>query len=59
MRFLIFPFMMFLLSFAVLRTSGVWSTKKNWKRIALEAGVAFGASLLTLVIVGFIIVVFN
>ena len=59
MRFLIIPFLMFILSFAVLRTSGIWSTKKNWKRIALETGVAAGASLLTILVVGFIITVFN
>lgn len=59
MRFLMIPFLMFILSFIVLRTSGVWSTKKNWKRIALEIGVAFGASLLTILLVGFIITVFN
>lgn len=59
MRFLIMPFLMFVLSFIVLRTSGVWSTKKNWKRIGIELGVAFGATILSTLIVGFIVIVFN
>ena len=59
MRFLLMPFLMFVLSFVVLRTSGVWSTKKNWKRIALESGIAFGATILATLIVGFIVIVFN
>ena len=59
MRFLIIPFIVFLLSFLVLRTSGVWSTKKNWKRIGLETGVAFAASVLMVVIISFIVIIFN
>lgn len=59
MRFLLMPFLMFVLSFAVLRTSGVWSTKKNWKRIGIEIGIAFGATILSTLIVSFIVIVFN
>lgn len=59
MRFLLIPFLFFVLSFVLLRTSGIWSTKKNWKRIALEIGVALGASVLSIALVGFIVTVFN
>lgn len=59
MRFLLMPFLMFVLSFVVLRTSGVWSTKKNWKRIGIEIGIAFGATILSTLIVSFIVIVFN
>lgn len=59
MRFLLMPFLLFVLSFILLRTSGIWSTKKNWKRIALEVGVALGASVLSIALVGFIVTVFN
>lgn len=59
MRFLLIPFLLFVLSFVLLRTSGIWSTKKNWKRIALEVGVALGASVLSIGVVGFIVTVFN
>lgn len=59
MRFLIVPFFIFILSFVLLRSSGVWSTKQNWKRIGLESGVALGAAVLTAAVLGFIIVFFN
>jgi hypothetical protein len=59
MRFLLVPLLMFILCFSVLRTSGVWSTKKNWKRIGLEVGVAAAATVLSILLVGFIVVVFD
>lgn len=59
MRFLLIPFLIFVASFVILRTSGIWSTKQNWKRIALEAGVALGAGVLTFLVIGSIIVFFN
>ena len=59
MRHLIIPFFVFLLSFSMLRTSGIWSTKENWKRIGLESGVALGAAVLTAVILSIIIVFFD
>lgn len=59
MRFLLVPFLLFILCFIVLRTLGVWSTKENWKRIGLEVTVALAASVLSVLLAGFIIVVFN
>ena len=59
MRFLLIPFLIFVSSFVLLRTSGVWSTKQNWRRISLEAGVALAAGLLTFAVIGSIIVFFN
>lgn len=59
MRFLIIPFVVFLLSFLVVRTSNRWSTVNNWKRIGLEVGVSILAFLLTTVVIGVIIVFFN
>jgi len=59
MRFLIIPFLVFLLSFLVVRTSNRWSTVNNWRRIGLEVGVSILAFLLTTVVIGVIIVFFN
>jgi hypothetical protein len=59
MRFLIIPFLVFLLSFLVVRTSNRWSTVNNWRRIGLEVGVSVLAFLLTTVVIGAIIVFFN
>lgn len=59
MRFLLIPFLVFLVSFAVLRTSNHWSTKNNWKRIGLELSVSILAFLLTTVVIGVIITFFN
>jgi hypothetical protein len=59
MRFLIMPIFIFILMFVILRTSNIWSTKKNWKRIALETGVAFAATLLSITAIGAIVVLFN
>lgn len=59
MRFLIIPFCIFLLSFAVIRTSGMWSTKDNWKRICLEVGVSFLAFVLAVIVIGGIVTFFN
>lgn len=58
MRFLIIPFMIFVLSFMTLRTSGVWSTKNNWKRIGLETGVALGATAVTIILITLIVTFF-
>ena len=59
MRFLIIPFVVFLLSFLAVRTSNRWSTVNNWRRIGLEVGVSVLAFLLTSVVIGVIITVFN
>ena len=59
MRFLIMPFIVFLVCFAMLRTSGIWSTKRNWKRIAIETGFALFASVLSIVFISIIIILFN
>jgi hypothetical protein len=53
------PFFIFILMFVILRTSNIWSTKKNWKRIALETGVAFAATLLSITAIGVIVTFFN
>ena len=59
MRFLLVPFLVFLISFAVVRTSKRWSTVGNWKRIVIEVGVSAVAFLLTTLVIGVIIVFFN
>lgn len=59
MRFLVIPFVVFLISFVVLRTSNRWSTKTNWKRIGLELGVSALAFLLATGIITTIVVFFN
>lgn len=59
MRFLIIPFIVFLLSFAVVRTSNRWSTLSNWRRIGLELLVGTLAFVLTVGIIGVIVVFFN
>lgn len=59
MRFLIIPFIVFLLSFAVVRTSNRWSTLNNWKRIGLELGVGVSAFVLTTIVIGVIVTFFN
>lgn len=59
MRFLLVPFLVFLISFAVVRTSKRWSTVNNWRRIGLELGVSVLAFLLTTLVIGVIIVFFN
>lgn len=59
MRFLIIPFIVFLLSFAVVRTSNRWSTLSNWRRIGLELLVGTLAFVLTAGIIGVIVVFFN
>jgi hypothetical protein len=59
MRFLLIPFLVFLVSFAVVRTSNRWSTLDNWRRIGLELLVGSLAFVLTAVIIGIIVVFFN
>jgi hypothetical protein len=59
MRFLIMPFIVFLMCFAILRTSGIWSTKKNWKRIAIESTFALLAAGLSIMFTGIIVILFN
>ena len=59
MRFLVIPFIVFLISFVVLRTSNRWSTTTNWKRIGLELGVSSLAFLLATGIITTIVVFFD
>ena len=59
MRFLIMPIFIFILMFIILRTANIWSTKDNWKRIAIETGVAGAATLLSITAIGAIVVFFN
>ena len=58
MRFLVIPFIVFLISFVVVRTSNRWSTKTNWKRIGLELGVSALAFLLATGIITTIVVTY-
>ena len=59
MRFLIIPFMVFVISFALIRTSNHWSTVDNWKRIGLELLVSVIAFIITTGIIAILVIFFN
>ena len=58
MRYLLFPLLIFVVSFIILRTSNMWSTTDNWKRIGIEVGVSVGACVLASIIIGAIVILF-
>jgi hypothetical protein len=51
--------MVFVISFALIRTSNHWSTVNNWKRIGLELFVSAVAFIVTTGIIAILVIFFD